>query len=112
MCGIYLTNIQIHKDLVKKKLDLISHRGPDDQNIIKVDDLTFGHVRLSILDLDQRSSQPMSYFDKTIVYNGEIYNYKDVRDKLLPQLQRKEDDKLARQYLLRETEPIDLNGRL
>ena len=37
---------------------------------------------------------------------------KEVRDKLLPQLQRKEDDKLARQYLLRETEPIDLNGRL
>ena len=38
--------------------------------------------------------------------------HKEVRDKLLPQLQRKEDDKLARQYLLRETEPIDLNGRL
>ena len=83
MCGIYLTNIQTHKDLVKKKLDLISHRGPDDQNINKVDDLTLGHVRLSILDLDQRSSQPMSYLDKTIVYNGEIYNYKDVREKLI-----------------------------
>lgn len=82
MCGIYLTNIQYSKDQIIEKLDSISFRGPDFRAIKNVNDLTFGHLRLSILDLDSRSNQPMQFESLTIVYNGEIYNYKTIKNEL------------------------------
>ena len=83
MCGIYLTNIPFEENEVKQKLDSIKFRGPDHTGIKKIDKLTFGHLRLSILDLDSRSHQPMAFENLTIVYNGEIYNYKDVKKELI-----------------------------
>ena len=83
MCGIYLTNIPFEENLVKEKLDSISFRGPDYTDIKKVNNLTLGHLRLSILDLDARSHQPMIHENLHIVFNGEIYNYKDIKDELL-----------------------------
>jgi asparagine synthase (glutamine-hydrolysing) len=83
MCGIYLTNIPFESEEIKNKLESISYRGPDFTGISKSNNLTFGHLRLSILDLDPRSNQPMLYGDLTIVFNGEIYNYKDVKTELL-----------------------------
>jgi len=83
MCGIYITNIKYQDDIIKEKLNSISYRGPDYTGITKIDDITFGHLRLSILDLDPRSNQPMTYKNLTIVYNGEIYNYKDIKDELI-----------------------------
>jgi len=82
MCGIYLTNIAYKEDEIKQKLDSISFRGPDFTGIEKIDKLTFGHLRLAILDLDPRSNQPMHYQSLSIVFNGEIYNYKPVRKEL------------------------------
>ncbi|WP_299520381.1 asparagine synthase (glutamine-hydrolyzing) [Winogradskyella sp.] len=75
MCGIYLTNIAYKKDEVKSKLQSISYRGPDFTGIEKIRNLTLGHLRLSILDLDPRSNQPMHFENFVIVFNGEIYNY-------------------------------------
>jgi asparagine synthase (glutamine-hydrolysing) len=83
MCGIYLTNIPYSEEDIREKLQSISYRGPDYMGIDKVQDLTFGHLRLSILDLDPRSNQPMVFENLTIVYNGEIYNYKDIRKELI-----------------------------
>lgn len=83
MCGIYLTNIPYNDNEVRTKLNSISFRGPDFTGIHKVNNLTFGHVRLSILDLDPRSNQPMTSENLTIVYNGEIYNYKTIKKELL-----------------------------
>jgi len=83
MCGIYLTNIPFEEDDIKAKLESISYRGPDYTGILKLGKLTFGHLRLSILDLDARSHQPMVFENFTIVFNGEIYNYKDVKKELL-----------------------------
>ena len=83
MCGIYLTNIPYEEELIKEKLDSISFRGPDYTGIKKVNNLTLGHLRLSILDLDARSHQPMIYENLHIVFNGEIYNYKDIKVELL-----------------------------
>jgi asparagine synthase (glutamine-hydrolysing) len=83
MCGIYLTNIVFEESVVKQKLDSISFRGPDYTGIEKVNNLTFGHLRLSILDLDPRSNQPMQDENLTIVFNGEIYNYKTIKKELL-----------------------------
>jgi asparagine synthase (glutamine-hydrolysing) len=82
MCGIYLTNIQYPKDIIKNKLYSIKFRGPDFTGIYFFDNLIFGHLRLSILDLDERSNQPMSFKDLTIVYNGEIYNFKELKHEL------------------------------
>ena len=83
MCGIYLTNIAFPGDEVKDKLESIQFRGPDYTGIQKLDDLTFGHLRLSILDLDVRSHQPMNFEDLTIVFNGEIYNFQEIKMELL-----------------------------
>lgn len=82
MCGIYITNIPYEEELVKKKLESISFRGPDYTGIKKINDLTLGHLRLSILDLDARSHQPMVHEDLHIIFNGEIYNYKDLKKEL------------------------------
>jgi len=82
MCGIYLTNIPYDNEEITSKLNSISFRGPDYTGIEKVNDLTFGHLRLSILDLDPRSNQPMFFENLTIVFNGEIYNYKSIREEL------------------------------
>lgn len=82
MCGIYLTNIPYEKETVLRKLDCISYRGPDYVGYSKINDITFGHLRLAILDLDPRSNQPMHYEQLSIVFNGEIYNYLDIREEL------------------------------
>jgi len=83
MCGIYLTNIPYSESEVEDKLKSISFRGPDYTGIKKIDAVTLGHLRLSILDLNPRSHQPMVLENLHIVYNGEIYNYKDVKKELL-----------------------------
>ncbi len=82
MCGIYITNISYQKDEILDKLNSISFRGPNFTGIEKIKHLTFGHLRLSILDLDPRSNQPMVFENLTIVFNGEIYNYKPIRKEL------------------------------
>lgn len=83
MCGIYLTNIPFAEEEVITKLESIQFRGPDYTGIKKKDDLIFGHLRLSILDLDMRSNQPMQHEDLTIVFNGEIYNFKEIKEELI-----------------------------
>ena len=83
MCGIYLTNIPFAEEEVKVKLESILFRGPDYTGIQKIADLTFGHLRLSILDLDVRSHQPMNFENLTIVFNGEIYNFQEIKKELL-----------------------------
>lgn len=82
MCGIYLTNIPLKEEEVKSKIEKIKYRGPDYTGILKKDNITLGHLRLAILDLDARSNQPYQYNHFTLVYNGEIYNFKDIREEL------------------------------
>ena len=82
MCGIYLTNIPFNKDEVNVKLNKIKYRGPDCTKVLKREDVTLGHLRLAILDLDHRANQPYQYKEFTIVYNGEIYNFKEIREEL------------------------------
>lgn len=83
MCGFF-GNLGIKSDQVLESLSLMRHRGPDALDFYEEEELFLGHVRLSIIDLDARSNQPMEFNDKfVIVYNGEIYNYKDLRNELI-----------------------------
>ena len=86
MCGILAINsIKIDLTNFNDSLSLLTNRGPDDSAVVKINDnLIFGHRRLSIQDLSQNAAQPMISDDKryTIVYNGEIYNFKNLRDSL------------------------------
>lgn len=82
MCGIYLTNHSFSEQTIRKKLNKIQYRGPDYQGYTEVNTLKIGHNRLSIIDLDPRSHQPMQIEGYSIVFNGEIYNYKEVKMQL------------------------------
>lgn len=90
MCGI--AGLADYKsDSLEEQLRLmtnsISHRGPDafGQQMFCGDNykIGFGHQRLSIMDLSTRANQPMGYENLNIVYNGEVYNYKDIRQELI-----------------------------
>jgi asparagine synthase (glutamine-hydrolysing) len=90
MCGIsgvvaFTENGKTYFKNVKSSVNTLIQRGPDSNNIKETKNVCFGHSRLSIIDLSQKASQPMT--DKsgryTIVFNGEIYNYKDIREHLI-----------------------------
>ncbi len=69
----------------RKMIDRIKYRGPDHQEVSKVNDVCLAHARLSIIDLSQAANQPMFNTDKSlcIIFNGEIYNYKTLKDDLV-----------------------------
>jgi asparagine synthase (glutamine-hydrolysing) len=85
MCGItgYINNSIVKRDDIQRMNDSLRHRGPDDEGMFIKDNVGFGHRRLSIIDLSQ-GQQPMSNPDGTIwiTFNGEIYNYQDLRKQL------------------------------
>jgi len=88
VCGISgiinKNNISVNSDDIKKINNIISHRGPDDEGFFYEKNFAFGHRRLSILDLSNDGHQPMHYLNKyTITYNGEIYNYLEIKEELL-----------------------------
>ncbi len=82
MCGIYTTNISYSKEEINQKLKAINYRGPDNLGVLKNKSITLGHLRLSILDLDHRSDQPMELDQLSITYNGEIYNFLELKEEL------------------------------
>jgi asparagine synthase (glutamine-hydrolysing) len=83
MCGILGYFGRRHFDIsgFGRALDTMANRGPDDRGIYERPQLLLGQTRLAILDLSPLAHQPMSTQDDryTIVFNGEIYNYKDLR---------------------------------
>ena len=89
MCGIsgYInTNKQpVSKDILKKMADAIKHRGPDGEGFWMNDNVGIAHRRLSVIDLSDAGNQPMISKDGRFIltYNGEIYNYKELRKQLI-----------------------------
>ncbi|MBR3208982.1 MAG: asparagine synthase (glutamine-hydrolyzing) [Bacilli bacterium] len=85
MCGFvgYINKEKNKQDNIKKMADLIAHRGPDSEGYYCDDEIALGFRRLSIIDL-KGGSQPIYNKDKTkvIVFNGEIYNYQELRKQL------------------------------
>jgi asparagine synthase (glutamine-hydrolysing) len=83
MCGIIGRN-KATRDTLEAGLSLFSYRGPDARGFAVEPEFSMGHTRLSIIDLDTRSNQPFwdDEHTKAIVFNGEIYNYRSLRDEL------------------------------
>ena len=83
MCAIngITTN---NKELVERMNERTKHRGPDGSCVWEGRGVTFGHNRLAIIDLSESASQPMTDNSGryTIVFNGEIYNYRELREEL------------------------------
>ena len=82
MCGILgsiSNNILNHSKGIKS----MNHRGPDFSDSIHYDSLILSHSRLSIIDLDMKSNQPLTIGDYTIVFNGEIYNFLELKKILI-----------------------------
>ena len=63
--------------------NLLNHRGPDNSDYwIRNKYIGLGHTRLSIIDLNKKSNQPMKIKNYVLIFNGEIYNYKILKDKI------------------------------
>ena len=89
MCGIagFIGNDRISNEIINKSLFLMKNRGPDDQSFchLKVNNslnIYLLHSRLSIIDLKNRSNQPFKKKHITLIFNGEIYNYKEIKKNL------------------------------
>lgn len=83
MCGIVGFNWEEEKK-IKFLASLLEHRGPEQEGFHVGDGVSIGHKRLRILDLSEKARQPIYNEDNTVClsYNGEIYNFQDLRDKL------------------------------
>ncbi|WP_101772812.1 asparagine synthase (glutamine-hydrolyzing) [Peptostreptococcus faecalis] len=87
MCGFvgFFDNTKDKEAILKKMSERIIHRGPNMSGEFFDDDAALGFRRLSILDLSDAGAQPLYSSDgsKVLVFNGEIYNYKDIREDLI-----------------------------
>jgi asparagine synthase (glutamine-hydrolysing) len=81
MCGIAGFNWP-DQFIVEKMAETLRHRGPDDLGFYVDSNVSLGHSRLSIIDISERGHQPMKFEDMVIVYNGEIYNFRQLREQL------------------------------
>lgn len=86
MCGFvgYVGKEKNNNKIIKNMVNRIIHRGPDEQNVYEDDNVSLGFARLSIIDLNN-GTQPMFNEDKSmvLVFNGEIYNFKTIREDLV-----------------------------
>ena len=86
MCGlagiISLKKHNVQHTVLKKMAEALEHRGPDGEGfwINETNTVGFAHRRLSIIDLTIQASQPLYYLQYTIIFNGEIYNYIELKD--------------------------------
>lgn len=102
MCGImFKTNYCSKTDhaLFKKATDLLEHRGPDEEGFLYTKDYSFGHKRLTIRDIIL-GKQPMSILNHHLVYNGEIYNFKELNDMLENKVKSNSDTELLLKLMI------------
>ncbi len=84
MCGIFGAVGLFDQSTFSEAVNIVAHRGPDDSGIFFDKNIGLGHRRLSIQDTSDAAHQPMSTSDNryTIIFNGEIYNHREIRAKL------------------------------
>src|SRR5213080_1130543 len=88
MCGIcgqfnFASDEPVEPDVIRRMIDSIAHRGPDDEGYFFSGPIGLGFRRLSIIDL-AGGHQPMSDAEESVwvIFNGEIYNYRELRAEL------------------------------
>src|SRR5437588_11646574 len=84
ICGVAGGEPARGHELVRRMCGAMVHRGPDDEGSVRLDGVTLGMRRLSIIDIDG-GHQPMANEDSTVwvVQNGEIYNHRELREQLV-----------------------------
>ena len=84
ICGLVDLESAGDTDLVARMADALSHRGPDDRGAYADGHAALAHTRLSIIDLSRLGRQPMAALDGRVqmIFNGEIYNYRELRQEL------------------------------
>lgn len=87
MCGItgaFTKNNNIDPSVAEAMVKSLRHRGPDDEGAFTDGNIFLGHTRLSIQDISRNACQPMKSYDDSVVlvFNGEIYNFKELRSQL------------------------------
>jgi len=82
MCGIFGIIGHYEENKAKKALAKLSHRGPDHCGIVQKQKLFFAHQRLSILDTSAKAHQPLNFEKISLSFNGEIYNFKELKKEL------------------------------
>ena len=87
MCGFagYVGSVENREEVLEHMMDTIIHRGPDSSGKFVDEDAALGFRRLSIIDLSSVGDQPLYNEDrsKVLVFNGEIYNYQELREELV-----------------------------
>ena len=86
MCGILgvYDKQGVDERLFSQSLQFLETRGPDNSSVVKISEsLLFGHTRLAIIDLDKSNNQPFAYKTLTLTYNGEIFNYNELKNELV-----------------------------
>jgi asparagine synthase (glutamine-hydrolysing) len=108
MCGYILSTIKNKKKFLSLKKYII-HRGPDSQNYKKINNCLLYHSRLKIIDIKSRSNQPFTDKEKKhfLLFNGEIYNYLELKDKFNIKINTSSDTEilffLLKNYGLKKT---------
>ena len=87
MCGIAgivrKNNNASSREIIRRMLDAVIHRGKDGEGVLHWNSVSLGHRRLAIIDLSEKAGQPMLFAEKyAIVYNGEVFNYREIRETL------------------------------
>ena len=86
MCGIngiyQFSGLKISEEILPRMNKALEHRGPDAEGLYRDSHVHFGHRRLSIIDLDQRSNQPFENDQYVLIFNGEIYNYEEIKSQI------------------------------
>ncbi len=119
MCGIYgvLHPARDYTDVLATMREFLRHRGPDGEGMERLPTGVLGHLRLSIIDLSEKGAQPMWDAQRRacITFNGEIYNYRELRQECLDAgvrlVSTSDTEVILNQYLLHGRSAFDrLNG--
>lgn len=81
MCGVVGFTYR-DEALIRRLTRGLRHRGPDGEGVFVDGKVSLGHARLAIIDLSRKGKQPMEYRGVVISFNGEIYNFREVREEL------------------------------
>ena len=104
MCGLsgYYKSSKLHAGLIKPMADTLNHRGPDYTGFYEDENICLAHNRLSILDLSESANQPFYSPDGKYVmlFNGEVYNFKEIQQKLNYSPKTKSDTEIVLQAYL------------